>query len=122
MLDIHNDVHYFDLDGMRAYSRSYSTRIAEVEDAGTPQEHERPVGDDHGYLWRLYTYWRFWQRDGGVYIQCEAIALTRGIPYGLGWLIKPFVTKIPKESLLFTMTKTRDAIKQDATRFSAVRP
>jgi len=41
------------------YSRSYSTRIAEVEDAGTPEERERQVGDDHGYLWRLYTYWRF---------------------------------------------------------------
>jgi len=39
--------------------------------------------------------------------------LTRGIPYGLGWLIKPFVTKIPRESLLFTLTKTRDAIREE---------
>ncbi len=118
VLDITNDVHYFDLDRTRAYSRSYSTRIAEVEDPDTANERERPVGDDHGYLWRLYTYWRFREADGGVYIQCEAVALTRGIPFGLAWLIKPFVTKIPKESLLFTMTKTRDAIKEEATRTS----
>lgn len=114
VLDINDDVHYFHLDNDRSYSRSYSTRIVEVEDAGTPQEHERPVGDDHGYLWRLYTYWRFMRQDGGVYVQCEAIALTRGIPTGLGWLVKPFVTKIPKESLLFTLTRTRDAIREDA--------
>ncbi len=114
VLDITNDVHYFHLDSDRSYSRSYSTRIVEVEDPGTPQEHERPEGDDHGYLWRLYTYWRFMRGDGGVYVQCEAIALTRGIPFGLGWLVKPFVTKIPKESLLFTMTKTRDAIAEGA--------
>ncbi len=121
VLDINNDVHYFDLDRTRAYSKSYSTRIVEVEDAGTPQEHERPVGDDHGYLWKLYTYWRFWQQDGGTYIQCEAIALTRGIPYGFAWLVKPYVTKIPKESLVFTLTKARDAIKEEATRSSALR-
>ncbi len=114
VLDITSDVRYFHLDSDRSYSRSYSTRIVEVEDAGTPQEHERPEGDDHGYLWRLYTYWRFMRADDGVFVQCEAIALTRGIPFGLGWLVKPFVTKIPKESLLFTLTKTRDAIREDA--------
>ncbi len=121
VLDINNDVHYFGLDRTRAYSKSYSTRIVEVEDAGTPQEHERPVGDDHGYLWRLYTYWRFWQQDGGTYIQCEAIALTRGIPFGFAWLVKPYVAKIPKESLVFTLTKARDAIREEATRSSALR-
>jgi len=51
------------------------------------------------------------QRDGGVYVQLEAISLTRNIPTGLNWLISPFVTSIPKESLLFTLTHTRDALK-----------
>ncbi len=114
VIDVTNDVRYFDVDRTRAHSRSYSTRIVEVEDADTPKEHARPEGDDHGYLWRLYTYWRLQQKDGGVYVQCRAIALTRGIPWGLGWLIKPFVTKIPRESLLFTMSHARDAIRQEA--------
>lgn len=94
----------------RAYSRIYSTRIAEVEDAGTPHEREKPVGRDGGYLWRLYTYWRFLQRDGGTYIQCESISLTRGIPVGFGWLISPFVTSIPRESLVFTLETTRKTL------------
>ena len=91
----------------RAQSRIYSTRIAEVESPDTPREREKPVGQGGGYLWRLYTYWRFLERDGGTYVQCESITLTRGIPVGLGWLIRPFVTSIPRESLEFTLATTR---------------
>lgn len=94
----------------RAQSRIYSTRIAEVEAPNTPGEREKPVGHDGGYLWRLYTYWRFLERDGGTWIQCESITLTRGIPVGLGWLVRPFVTSIPRESLEFTLTTTRKAL------------
>jgi hypothetical protein len=94
----------------RAASRIYSLRIAEVADPGTPQEREHPVGRDGGYLWRLYTYWRFLERDGGTYIQCEAISLSRGIPRMLGWLIGPFVTSIPRESLVFTLETTRKTL------------
>jgi hypothetical protein len=91
----------------RARSRIYSTRIVEVENPDTPREREKPVGRDGGYLWRLNTYWRFLERDGGTYVQCESITLTRDIPVGFGWLIRPFVTSIPRESLEFTLTTTR---------------
>jgi hypothetical protein len=88
-------------------SRIISTRIQEVEDAGGPDEREKPVGRDGGYLWRLNTYWRFVERAGGVYVQCESVTLTRDIPFGLNWLIGPFVTSIPRESLAFTLDTTR---------------
>jgi hypothetical protein len=91
----------------RAASRIASTSIAEVENPGTPQEKEKPVGNDGGYLWRLNSYWRFLERDGGTYIQCESISLTRGIPTGFGWLIGPFVNSIPRETLTFTLETTR---------------
>jgi hypothetical protein len=94
----------------RAQSRIYSTRVAEVDNPDTPQEREEPVGHDGGYLWRLYTYWRFLERDGGTYLQCEAITLTRGIPMGFGWMIGPFVTSIPRESLVFTLEKTKETL------------
>jgi len=93
--------------GDRAEGRIRSTRIAEVEDPGTPGERELPVGHDGGYLWRLYTYWRLLEQDGGTYLQCESISLTRGIPTGLGWVVGPFVTSIPRESLTFTLDTTR---------------
>ncbi len=94
----------------RARSRIYSTRIAQVENAGEPNERELPVGRDGGYLWRLNTYWRVLQRDGGTYVQCESISLTRGIPFGFGWMIQPFVTSIPRESLEFTLNTTRTTL------------
>src|SRR5205085_2467415 len=91
-----------EMSSVNGYRRSISTRIAEVENADKPDGPEKPVGNDDGYLWRLNSYWRFYEHDGGVYIQLEAISLTRDIPTGLGWVVSPFVTSIPKESLAFT--------------------
>lgn len=110
-LDTDHDVHYFPVDGTHSYSRSYSTRIAEVADADTPEEREKPVGHDGGFLWRLNSYWRFEEKDGGVYVECESISLTRDIPIGLAWLIRPFITDIPKESLRMTLGSTRSALE-----------
>src|SRR6266705_6748647 len=104
------DVAYFPMDESRAYSRSYSTRIAEVDHADRSDEREKPIGKDRGFLWRLNSYWRFQEKDGGVYVQCEAISLTRGIPTALKWLIGPFVTSVPKESLVNTLNATRAAL------------
>ncbi len=109
-LNTYHDIRYFPVDATHWYSRSYSTRIAEVANADTPEELEKPVGHDGGFLWRIDSYWKFEERDGGVYIECESISLTRDIPTGLGWLIKPFVTSIPKESLEMTMGSTRSAL------------
>ena len=110
ILNTEYDVRYVPLAPDRAASYSYSRRIAEVENAGKPNQSEKPVGNDSGFLWRLDSYWRFLEREGGVYVQLEAISLTRDIPPGLGWLIGPFVTSIPKESLEFTLTRTREGL------------
>ncbi len=86
-------------------------RIAEVENAGKRDEREKTPGDDDGFLWRMETWWRMEERDGGVYVQSEVASLTRDIPTGLGWMIRPFVTDIPKESLTFTLKATRKAVE-----------
>jgi hypothetical protein len=103
----------------RAYSRIVSTRIAEVEDPGGPDEKEKPVGNDGGYLWRLNSSWRFLERDGGTYVQCESITLTRSVPFALAFIIKPFITGIPKETLTFTLERTRNALKAGVTSQAA---
>jgi hypothetical protein len=109
-LDTEYEVRYTLLDATHAESSSYSTRIAEVENAGEPQERDLPVGDDHGFLWGLNSFWRFYQGDGGVYLQCNAISLTRDVPAGLGWLVRPFIENVPRESLNFTLEATRKAL------------
>jgi hypothetical protein len=104
------DVRYFSLDATRAYSRSYATRIAEVVDPGKPTEREKPVGRDRGYLWRLNTYWRYEERDGGVYIQIEFIALSRSVPAIFAWLVNPYIKSVPREYLAHLLGATRSAL------------
>ena len=113
VLDTEHDVRYFRDGDARAHSRSSATRIAQVENAGKPDEREKTPGDDDGFLWRMETWWRMVERDGGVYVQSEVVSLTRDIPAGLGWLIGPFVSSIPKESLTFTMEATRRAVARN---------
>ena len=99
-------------DSPRGYSISRSTRISEIEDAGTPKEHPLPPNEAHGFLWRLNTYWSYEELDGGLYIQIESVSLTRAIPTGLGWVIGPFVESVPRESLEFTLRSTSKALKR----------
>jgi hypothetical protein len=110
VLNTEHDVHYFHDAPGRAHSRSSAVRIAEVENPGKSDEREKQPGDDGGFLWRMETWWRMEERDGGVYVQSEVASLTRDIPTGLGWLVGPFVTSIPKETLVFTLDATRKAV------------
>ena len=86
-------------------------KIAEVDNAGKRGEREMPPGTGHGFLWKLDTFWRFQQRDGGTWIECEAISLTRDIPTGLGWLIEPIIRSLPRESLENTLRETANALQ-----------
>jgi hypothetical protein len=116
VLDTEYRIHYWQLDANREESTSFSTRISEVEHPGEPDETELPAGEDHGFLWRMDSFWRFYQADAGVYVQCEAISLTRDIPLGLNWLIKPFIESVPRESLEFIMQATRSAVLGTGTQ------
>ena len=110
VLDTDHDVHYRPVDERRWICRSHTTRIAEVEGAGTPQERVRPPDAGYGFLWRLNSYWRFQEREDGVYVECRAVSLTRDVPFGLGWVIEPIIQKLPKESLINTLEATRRAL------------
>ena len=112
VLNTEHEVHYRVLDATRAVSRSWTTRIAEVEDPGEPSEREKPFGHDRGLLWGLHSWWRFEEKDGGVYIQVESVSLTRDVPRGLGWLMEPFIRSVPRELLLHILRATRAALLQ----------
>jgi len=110
VLDTEHDVHYGKVSDKEWYSRSRTTRVAEVEKPGESYEHVLPPGTGHGFMWRLDTFWRFAERDGGVYIECEAISLTRDVPTGLGWIINPIIRSLPRESLTNTLRQTKAAL------------
>jgi hypothetical protein len=114
VLDTEHEIHYTLVDSAHAWSRSRTTRIQEVDNAGERDERLQAEGHDRGFLWRMNTYWRFEEKSGGTYVECQSISLTRDIPTGLGWLIGPYVTSVPRESLTFTLATTRSAVLQRA--------
>jgi serine/threonine protein kinase len=101
--DVESEARFAGLDASRTEARVYATRISEIEDAFSPTERILPPGEGHGYLWRMNTYCRFVQRDGGVYVEFESLSLSRDLPLGIGWMVRPFVTSVPRDSLVFTL-------------------
>jgi hypothetical protein len=116
VLDTEHVVTYYRDAPRKAHSRSSAVRITQVDDPGKADEKEKQPGEDDGYLWRMETWWHMEERDGGVYVQNEVVTLTRDIPTGLAWLIEPFITNIPKETLQFTLQSTRRAVLKHMAR------
>ena len=90
--------------------RACSTRVADVEGFGTPQEHELAPADSRGYLWQLCTWWRIEERSGGTYIQVEAIELSRTVPFVFAWLVNPIIRDVPRTFLSHLLAATRKAV------------
>ena len=112
VMDTAYDVAFTPIGPSRGSSISHSTRITEIASPGTPQEHALSPGEEHGFLYGLNTYWTYEERDGGLYLQIEAVSLSRSIPTGLGWAIGPYVQSIPKESLEFTLRSAAKALRK----------
>jgi hypothetical protein len=112
VMDTTYDITFGQLDGRHGYSVSESTRIAEIEAEGTSAERTLSANEEHGFLWRLNTYWSYSEQDGGLYLQIEAVSLTRSIPRGVGWAVRPYVESIPRESLEFTLRSACNALRR----------
>ena len=112
VLDTTYDIVFGRLDGLRGWSNSRSTHIDEIDNAGTKSERVLTPADQHGFLWRLNTYWTYEEHDGGIYMQIESVSLARSIPPGLGWVVGPFVESVPRESLEFTLRATCYALRR----------
>jgi hypothetical protein len=108
--DTEHHVRYRKLGRGRVASESHSTRIAELQNVGTPEERERAVGDDRGFLWRLDSYWRFEETPQGVIVECESVSLSRGIPLALRWLVGRYLDTVPRESLESTLLPIRAGV------------
>jgi hypothetical protein len=106
IFDTEYDVEYRELDRTRWAVLSRSTKVAEIDGGQV-----LPVGTGHGYLWRLNAYWLLEQRPQGVYLECRAISMSRDIPLGLAWAIKPMIISLPRDSLQQTLDATARALR-----------
>jgi len=110
VLDTDHAVHYQRAGTGQWFCRSYTTRVCELDDAGTPKEKIYPPDTGYGFLWRLNSYWRFAEEGDSVLVECRAISLSRDVPLGLGFIIEPIIKKLPRESLINTLKATRQAL------------
>ena len=98
------------IDENRWYSISYTTRVREIENYGLADEHEAPANTGLGLIWRLYSISRFEQRDGGVYVELEVVALSRDVPGAIRWLVNPIVRRTSRRSIYVSLQKTEEAV------------
>ena len=112
VLDATYAVSFGRFDQYNTYSIPRSTRITEMEAAGTSRERAFPAGEEHGFLWRQNTYWSYQEGDCGLYVELESMSLSRSIAKGLGWAVHPFVQSVPQESLEFTLGSECHAVRK----------
>ena len=113
VLDVVDEAEYQQIAPGKWICRAYAKDVSEVQNPGTPEETRMPAGRGQGFLWRLYAYWSLEAVNGGVLAECRTASLSRSIPPGLGWAVKPFIKNLPRQSLSSTLQNTRAcAIKQ----------
>jgi hypothetical protein len=112
VMDTTYDVTFGRLDAMDGYSASKSVSITEIHSPGTNEERPMTSREEHGFLWRMNTYWTYEEHDNGIYIQIESLSLSRSVPFGLGWVIQPYVESVPRESLEFTLRAACNAMRR----------
>lgn len=110
VMDTVHAIDYMPLGPTRMAVQSRSESVRQVEDAGKPSERELAEGEGSGFLWSMNSYWRMEERDGGVYVECEAVTLSRDVPFGLGAFVNPILQSFAEESLKKTIDAKRQAV------------
>lgn len=98
------------IDSHRGYTVMDATSVQQIEDYGNSGEHLLPPDTGAGFIWRIHSVSRYEERDGGVYLETEAIALSRDIPGLLRWIVNPVVSHLSINSLATTLRQTREAV------------
>ena len=121
-LDTECEASYFRVDDRHWYGISNTTRIVEVDKFGTPGERSLPEDQGTGLIWRLSSITRMEERDGGVYAELEAIALSRDIPAALRLFVTPIIRRVSRDSLATSLHQTRWAVDESLTPRKETRP
>ncbi|MDR3698126.1 MAG: hypothetical protein P4L56_00740 [Candidatus Sulfopaludibacter sp.] len=119
-LQSHYEAHDFRVDRQRSYTITHVTGAQEIEDYGKSGERLLPAGEGNGFIWRLQSIARYQERDGGVYLELEAIGLTRDIPATIRWMTGPLVTRLSRGTLAASLRQTREGVAASARATQAL--
>ena len=118
-LDADYQTVYTKIDDHRWLSVTDATHIQEIAEYDTPSQHILPENHGTGLIWRVHSITHFEERDGGVYIEVEAIALSRDIPTVLRWVVDPIVRRVSRASLAASLHQTEAAVRSHSTAETA---
>jgi putative flippase GtrA len=93
--DTEHEMRFRRVTATLATARSVATRIEQVD------------GGDHGFLWRLHSYWRYQETTGGVLVELRSLTLSRSVPAIVRPVASPLVTRIARESMVRTLEALR---------------
>ncbi|HEX4770673.1 MAG TPA: hypothetical protein VH351_07580 [Bryobacteraceae bacterium] len=119
-LDTDCEASYIRVDDRHWYGFSNTIHIQEIEKFGTPQQRTLPEDEGTGLIWRLSSITRLEERDGGVYAELEAIALSRDIPAAFRVFVTPIVRRVSRDSMATSLQQTKVALDAEmASRTAA---
>jgi putative flippase GtrA len=93
--DTEHEMRFHRLTPGLATARSVATRIEQVD------------GGDHGFLWRLHSYWRYQETGGGVLVELRSLTLSRNVPALVRPIAGPLVNRVARESMVRTLEALR---------------
>ena len=93
--DTEHEMQFKRLAPTLATARSVATRIEQVD------------GGDHGFLWRLHSYWRYEEINGGVLVELQSLTLSRNVPLVVRPIAGPLVNRVARESMVRTLEALR---------------
>jgi hypothetical protein len=93
--DTEHEMQFRRLTPRLATARSVATRIDQVD------------GGDHGFLWRLHSYWRYEETGGGVLVELRSLTLSRHVPALVRPIAGPLVNRVARESMVRTLEALR---------------
>jgi putative flippase GtrA len=93
--DTEHEMQFHRLSKTLASARSVATRIEQLD------------GGDHGFLWRLHSYWRYEETGGGVLVELRSLTLSRNVPALVRPIAGPLVNRVARESMVRTLEALR---------------
>ncbi len=104
-------VSFSKLQGRRFCSTSRTTRLQEIENFGQAGQRTLHEGQGTGIIWRLFSVIRLEQRGEGVYLEIEAVALSRDIPFTVRVFADPIVRRVASSSIAMSLRQTAAAVQ-----------
>ncbi len=110
------DSNYVALNSRQGYITFSTTCVQQIEHYREKDERRSAPDEGNGYLWRLVSFARFEERDGGLYLELEVIGLSKDLPGSLRLLLKPLIDHVPRQALTTKLDQTRQAIRSRSVR------